>query len=141
MEKLLLWMVARRCRAAEEWKWPLMHILPKKFKTQRQMAGQSSCLAPTDPVAPPMSVGQLQQQNEPTEAERKLHRLVRRNLRVWTRRRRKWTQPGSPSQRWQDQDEGYPILVVQCDYFFFKAVNEDKLLAPSCGRWSVSSKV
>ena len=66
-------------------------------------------LARTDPVAPPMSVGELQ--------------------------------PGSPSQSAAGPDEGYPIQVGQCDYFFFKAVKEDKQLAPSCGRWSVSSKV
>ena len=32
--------------------------------------------------------------NIPTEAERKLHRLVQRKLRAWTRRLRAWTWPG-----------------------------------------------
>ena len=47
--------------ASHQWKWPLMQILLIN-KTQRQMVGQSSCLAPTDPEAPPMSVGQRAQQ-------------------------------------------------------------------------------
>ena len=36
---------------------------PAKIKTHRQMAGQmtSSVLAPTDPVAPPMSIGRANQ--------------------------------------------------------------------------------
>ena len=69
-------------------------------------------LAPTDPVATQMSVGQLQQISRLRRRE-KLHRLVQRKLRAWT-----W--PGCvrkrgrdyPRRRWQDQmrDKSF-----QCD--------------------------
>ena len=52
--------------------------------------------------------------NIPTEAERKLHRLVQRKLRAWTRRLRAWTWPGcvrrrgwDPSQKVAGPDEGH----------------------------------
>ena len=81
--------------------------------------------APTDPEAPPIwlnttmsdqpdtiSVGRAQP-HEPTEAERKLHRLVQRELRAWTRRLRVWTWPGcvrrrgwDPSHKVAGPDEG-----------------------------------
>ena len=57
-------------------------------------------LAPSDPEAPPTSVG-CAQSIEPTEPRRKL---------------RAWTWPGSHSQKAAGPDEGYPIMVVQCDY-------------------------
>ena len=53
-----------------------MHILPI-IKTQRQMAGQmtSVSLAPTDPVVPPMSVGQRPQSNMIRLRRRELHKV------------------------------------------------------------------
>ena len=46
---------------------------PSKNQDPEADGGLNDGLAPTDPVAPPMSVGQLQQPNEPTEAERLAH--------------------------------------------------------------------
>ena len=49
-----------------------------------------------------------------------------------------------PHRRWQDQDEGYTIRVVQCDYFLFNVVKEDiifKEISAIVRRWSVRSKV
>ena len=77
-------------------------------------------LAPTDPVAPPMSVGQLQQISRLRRRGR-LYRLVQRKLRAWTRRLRAWMWPGCvrrrgrdyPHRRWQDQMRDKSI---QCDY-------------------------
>ena len=104
---------------AEQRKW-LLHILPKS-QDQEADGGPDDkfSLAPTDPVAPPMSVGQLQQISRLRRRE-KLHRLVQRKLRAWTRRLRAWTWPGCvrrrgrdyPRRRWQDQmrDKSF-----QCD--------------------------
>ena len=48
-----------------------MHILPKNQDPEADgWPDDKFSLAPTDPEAPPMSVGQWAQQNEPTEAER-----------------------------------------------------------------------
>ena len=92
---------------------------PVKNQDPEADGGPNYGLAPTDPVAPPMSVGQLQQQNEPTEAETVAQGWCEIESCVRGRNR------DHPHRRWQDQDEGYPIRVVQCDYFFFKAVKED----------------
>ena len=48
-------------------------------------------LAPTDPEAPPMSVGQWAQQNEPIEAEKIAQVGATKATRAWTRRLRTWT--------------------------------------------------
>ena len=79
-------------------------------------------LAPIDPVAPPMSVGQLQQPNEPTEAERLAHNLTHID---WCESCVRGRNRDHPHRGRQDQDEGCPSIVVQGDYFFFKAVKED----------------
>ena len=80
-----------------QWKWPLMHILPKSQDPEADGGPDDKfSLAPTDPVAPPMSVGQLQQISRLRRRE-KLHRLVQRKLRAWTRRLRAWTWPGCKS--------------------------------------------
>ena len=89
-------------------------------------------LAPTDPKRPPMSVGQWAQQNEPTEAEKIAQVGATKATRAWTRRLRTWTWPDcvrrcgidDPHRR-QDLEEGNPMPIVQCDYFFFKAEKED----------------
>ena len=48
-----------------------MHTLPKSKDPEADGGPDDTfSLAPTDPEAPPMSVGQRPQQNEPTEAER-----------------------------------------------------------------------
>ena len=67
--------------------------------------------------------------NIPTEAERKLHRLVQRKLRAWTRRLRVWTWPDcvrrrgrDPSQKVAGPDEGQ---VDAMRLFFFNVVKED----------------
>ena len=91
-------------------------------------------LAPTDPKGPPMSVGQWAQQNEPTEAEKIAQVGATKATRAWTRRLRAWTWPDcvrrcgrdDPHRR-QDLEEGNPMPIVQCDYFFFKAEKEDIL--------------
>ena len=100
--------------------------------------------APTDPEAPPMSVGQRPQQNEPTEAERIAQGwcndscVCGRGSCVCGRKR------DHPLQSAAGPDEGYPILVVQCDYFFFNVVKEDIICKTLCAivrRWSMRSKV
>ena len=80
--------------------------------------------APTDPVAPPMSVGR-RQPNEPTEADLRTigHTfLLLIGAQAACRRGR-----DDPHRARQDRVEGNPIPVVQYDYFFFKAEKEDIL--------------
>ena len=91
-------------------------------------------LAPTDPEAPPMSVGQWAQHNEPTEAEKIAQVGATKATRAWRRRLRVWTWSDcvrrcgreDPHRR-QDLEEGKPMSIVQHDYFFFKAEKEDVL--------------
>ena len=59
-------------------------------------------LAPTDPEAPPMSVGQWAQQNEPTEAEKIAQVGATKATRAWTRRLRTWTWPDCVRRRSRD---------------------------------------
>ena len=86
--------------------------------------GLNDGLAPTDPVAPPMSVGRAQS-NEPTEAERLAHNRTYIPFADWCESCVRGRGPDDPHRARQDQDEGNPIPVVQCDYFFFKAEKED----------------
>ena len=73
-------------------------------------------LAPTDPEAPPMSVGQWAQQNEPTEAEKIAQVGATKATRAWT-----WSDcvrrcGRDYLHRRQDLEEGSPMSVAQCDY-------------------------
>ena len=86
--------------------------------------GLNDGLAPTDPVAPPMSVGR-QQPNEPTGAERLAHNRTHIPYAGWCESCVRGRARDDPHRAWQDQDEGNPLPVVQCDYFFFKAEKED----------------
>ena len=85
--------------------------------------GLNDGLAPSDPVAPPMSVGRAQP-NEPTEAERLAHNRTHIPFADWCESCVRG-RGCDPHRARQDQDEGNPIPVVQCDYFFFKAEKQD----------------
>ena len=87
---------------------------PAKNQDPEADGGPNYGLALTDPVAPPMSVGQLQQPNEPNEAERYAQGwcencVCGRGSFVRGRNR------DHPHRRRQDQGEGCPVLVVQYD--------------------------
>ena len=86
--------------------------------------GLNDGLAPTDPVAPPMSVGR-RQPNEPTEAERLAHNRTHIPFADWCESCVRGRGRDDPHRARQDHVEGNPIPVVQCDYFFFKAEKED----------------
>ena len=88
--------------------------------------GLNDGLAPTDPVAPPMSVGR-RQPNEPTEAERLAHNRTHIPFADWCESCVRGRGRDDPHRARQDHVEGNPIPVVQCDYFFFKAEKEDIL--------------
>ena len=76
--------------------------------------GLNDGLAPTDPVAPPMSVGR-RQPNEPTEAERLAHNRTHIPLADWCESCVRGRSRDDPHRARQDQDEGNPLPVVQCD--------------------------
>ena len=86
--------------------------------------GMNDGLAPTDPVAPPMSVGRAQP-NEPTEAERLAHNRTHIPFADWCESCVRGRGRDDPHRVRQDQDQGDPLPVVQCDYFFFKVEKED----------------
>ena len=65
------WLQQRWLLAQHQRKWALVQILPT-IKDPEADGGLNDSLAPTDPVAPPMSVGR-RQPNEPTETERLAH--------------------------------------------------------------------
>ena len=87
--------------------------------------GLKDGLAPTDPVAPPMSVGH-RQPIDPTEAERIAHNQTHIPFADWFESCVRGRGRDDPHRTRQDQDEGNPLPVVQCDYFF-KAEKEDIL--------------
>ena len=88
--------------------------------------GLNDGLAPTDLVAPPMSVGR-RQPNEPTEAERLAHNRTHIPFADWCESCVRGRGRDDPHRARQDHVERNPIPVVQCDYFFFKAEKEDIL--------------
>ena len=88
--------------------------------------GLNDGLAPTDPVAPPMSVGR-RQPNEPTEAERLAHNRTHIPFADWCESCVRGRGRDDPHRARQDHVEGDPIPVVQSHYFFFKAEKEDIL--------------
>ena len=88
--------------------------------------GLKDGLAPTDPVAPPMSVGRLQP-IDPTEAERIAHNRTHIPFADWCESCVRGRGCDDPQRTRQDQDEGNPLPVVQCDYFFLKAEKKDIL--------------
>ena len=98
---------------------------PAKNQDPEADGGLNDGLAPTDPVAPPMSDGQLQQPKEPTEAERLAHNRTHIPFADWRESCVRGRGRHDPHRVRQDQDEGDPLPVVQCDYFFFKAEKED----------------
>ena len=151
MEKLLQWMVARRCRAAQVVAGvapvkvaagavqeispaevaagaPSVEVAadayPAKIKTQRQTAGQM-----TSSVWHLLTQWYRRCQSDARTKNadccgENCTRLVRK-LRAWTRRLRTWTWQGSPHRRWQDWTRDTQCWRVSNDYFFFKVVKED----------------
>ena len=88
--------------------------------------GLKDGLAPTDPVAPPMSVGR-RQPIDPTEAERIAHNRTHIPFADWCESCVRGRGCDDPQRTRQDQDEGNPLPVVQCDYFFLEAEKKDIL--------------
>ena len=88
--------------------------------------GLDDGLAPTHPVAPPISVGR-RQPNEPTEAERLAHNRTHIPVADWCESSVRGRGRDDPHRVRQDHVEGNPIPVVQCDYFFFKSEKQDIL--------------
>ena len=76
--------------------------------------GLNDGLAPTDPVAPPMSVGR-RQPNEPTEAERLAHNRTHIPFADWCESCVRGRGRDDPHRARQDHVEGKPIPVAQCD--------------------------
>ena len=87
--------------------------------------GLNDGLAPTDPVAPPISVGR-RQPNETTEAERLAHNRTLIPYADWCESCVLGRGRDDPHRR-QDLEEGNPMPIDQCDYFFFKAEKDDIL--------------
>ena len=112
--------------APHQWKLLLMHILPKSQDPEADgWPDDKFSLAPTDPEAPPMSVGHWAPNKMSRLRRRDLHRLVQRKLRAWMRRLRRLralTWPESPSHKVIGPDEGQADLKR---LFFFNMVKED----------------
>ena len=134
VEKLLQWMVIKKWLQRT---WLLAASVevavadagtqdPANNQDPEADGGLNDGLAPTDPVAPPMSVGR-RQPNEPTEAERLAHNRRHIPFADWCESCVRGRGRDDPHRARQDHVEGNPIPVVQCDYFFFKAEKEDIL--------------
>ena len=75
--------------APHQWKLLLMYILPKNQDPEADgWPDDKFSLAPTDPEAPPMSVGHWAPNKMSGLRRRDLHRLVQQQLRAWMRRLR-----------------------------------------------------
>ena len=86
--------------APHQWKLLLMHILPKSQDPEADgWPDDKFSLAPTDPVAPPMSVGHWAPNKMSRLRRRDLHRLVQQKLRAWMRRLRALTWQGCVRRR------------------------------------------
>ena len=144
MESVLQWMVTRRwlqrksLLAPHQRKWGA-GADPANNQDPEADGGLNDGLAPTDPVAPPMSVGR-RQPNEPTEVERLAHNRTHIPFADCCESCVRGRGRDDPHRARQDQVEGNPIPVVQCEYFFFKALKVDILCKAVCAIDSVYNR-